>query len=153
MLGGALAASPLPDPALTGRSWVGTGVRSVAQLCSTFTEALVSVTGGGSEVMLVSGEPWAGLAGGPTWCGTRLLQHSPVGLVSPHVGPSRMCHKFIRILLAFSVFGNMGAVMGWEGFEIFPHPVVRAGAFSWSDTSGPGMRITQVFGHCNVRYL
>lgn len=139
---------PLPYlilPSLGGRqclwAWVGTGVRSVAQLCSTFTEALVSVTGGGSEVMLVSGEPWAGLAGGPTWCGTRLLQHSPVGLVSPRVGPSQMCNKFIRILLAFSVFGNMGAVMGWEGFEIVPHPV-RAGAFSWSDISGPGMRIT-----------
>ena len=52
---------PLPHlilPSLGGRgclwAWVGTVVSSVAQLSSTFTEALVSATGGGTEVVLVS---------------------------------------------------------------------------------------------------
>lgn len=45
-------------------------VRSVAQLSSTFTEALVSATGSGTEVVLVSesaGLGWAGWWPGIVW--------------------------------------------------------------------------------------
>lgn len=74
-----LCTSASPGPATAGSQGasgqVGTVVRSVAS-STTFTEALVSATGGSTEVVLVSESAGLGYgSGGPASCGLRLPRH------------------------------------------------------------------------------